>query len=276
MPHSLVIAGNVTRRQSSKDLRDKVVLMTGATGELGRALLPLFLAAGAQVVLSASDARSVHEHAASLDAGARGRVLPLAVDLTEPGAALALRSAALAWRGRIDGLVQAAGYNECNAFADESDELFERILRINLITPAALMKAVLPDMLARGSGVILNVCSNMGLLGYPAAPGYTASKFGLVGLSHALHQEVRSRGVRVHAVCPPGFESPLFRSVRNRPAYYDTVRPLRAETVARAVLGAYGSSRCLHVIGAVNRLSFGLHALFPELTNALIRRVIGY
>jgi NAD(P)-dependent dehydrogenase (short-subunit alcohol dehydrogenase family) len=131
-----------------------------------------------------------------------------------------------------DLLVNAAGAAESAAFLQSDATLWQRMLAVNLLGAAAVIRAVLPDMLAAGHGRIINIASTAALRGYPYVAAYVAAKHGLLGLTRALALEVAGRGVTVNAVCPGFTETALLTESIGR----IMARTGRSEAVARAEL----------------------------------------
>ena len=137
--------------------------------------------------------------------------------------------------GRIDVLVNNAGYSQLCPIADLSVEAFRMALDVNLIGTFLCCKAVLPTMKRQGSGRIINVVSGAGKRGFPTQGAYTAAKFGVMGFSQSLQLEVKPDGIGVCCVCP-GRTDTLMRRI-SFPGE-DRTRLLPAEEIAEAIVFA--------------------------------------
>ncbi|TCZ58695.1 SDR family NAD(P)-dependent oxidoreductase [Roseicella aquatilis] len=134
-----------------------------------------------------------------------------------------------------DLLLHAAGAAESAPFLDSDEALWQRMLSVNLLGAAAVMRAVLPGMLAAGEGRIVAIASTAALKGYAYVTAYTAAKHGLLGLVRALAQEVAGRGVTVNAVCPGFAETPMTEASIAR----IVAKTGRGEAEARAALARH-------------------------------------
>jgi NAD(P)-dependent dehydrogenase (short-subunit alcohol dehydrogenase family) len=153
------------------------------------------------------------QETASLVEAAGGAARGYAVDVRETESVQKMVGALVDEFGRIDVLVNNAGVITVKPFLDSSDQEWNEQIAINLTGVYNCCRAVLPYMVAAGEGVIVNVSSVLGRTGIAGYAGYSASKFGVIGLTQSLADEYRGSGIRVYAVCPGGTDTPLHRSV---------------------------------------------------------------
>ena len=190
-----------TQDNASGPLAGKVALITGAASGLGAALAALLAEAGADIV--AADLRP------PAPPGDGANFEGLTLDVADAGAVRAAIAVALARFGRIDILVNNAGTDVTLPLEDLSEADWRRVIDTNLNGPFLLAKAAANVMRRQGGGDIVNVTSTAAKRAWPNACAYHASKWGLLGLSHALHAELRQHGIRVTAVVAGGMRTPF-------------------------------------------------------------------
>ena len=193
-----------------KTLRGAVVVITGASSGIGRATALAFARAGDDVVLAARRGDVLADLAAICRRqGGRAEAVP--TDVTDPGAVEALARAAERAFGRIDVWVNNAGTGVFGPFWEAPLDLHRRTVAVNLFGTLHGAYAALPRFLHQGRGVLINMVSLGGWAPTPFAAAYTASKFGLRGLTASLRQELRDHpGIRVCGVFPAMVDTPGF------------------------------------------------------------------
>ena len=210
----------------------KVWLVTGCSRGLGRELAQAVLADGHRLVASARDARDL----AFLQPSDRLRAV--ALDVTDAAAARAAVAAATSAFGRLDVLVNNAGYIKANSVEDLSEDEFRRQVEINLFGVYNVTRAALPVMHAQRDGHIIQISSIGGRRGTPGLGGYQAATWAVGGLSEVLAREVAPLGIRVTCVEPGGMRTDMFGLSmlpdRLAPDYEPTVGAVIRATFGRA------------------------------------------
>ena len=194
-------------------LENKIVLLTGATGGLGRAMCEAFVGKNkARLILSDIDGAPLDELAARYKDSVLG---VFRADLsTEAGCARA-HNAALEISAQVDILINNAGVAEVGKFLEVPKEKWERLMQINLMAPMRLVYSFLPAMLERGSGHVVNISSLAGRVGPGLLSSYAASKFGLRGFGEALSVELDGTGVSVTNIYPAFTRTNIIHSERH-------------------------------------------------------------
>ena len=228
-------------------LSGKTVVVTGGGSGVGLATAKAFLAAGANVAVAGRDAGKLDAAVRELDGGER--LVSLPTDVAVAAQCQALIDAATAKFGRVDILVNNAGTNlKARTMLELTPESWDRMIRTNLDGAFYCTHAVLPQMLARKDGVIINLVSVAGKRANPlGGAAYVASKFGMGGLGLVLANEEKDSGIRVSNVCPGEIDTPIL-SERPTPvtdAHRATI--LRPEDVADAILYVCNLPPSVHV-----------------------------
>lgn len=237
--------------------RDKVALVTGAGSGIGQATAKAFADAGAWVVVA-----DVHTEAGSSTVAAIGdRAMFVQVDVSDWESVRRMVECAEERFGHIDILVNNAGIYCQGDVLETSEEAWDRVLRVNLTGMFLCAKAVLPGMIRRGKGVIINLASEAGLVGIPRQVAYNVSKAAAISLTRSMAVDFAAYGVRVNAVAPGTTQTPLVEAALAKAAdpmlarrRLEECRPLnrlgRPEEIAAAIL-ALASDELGYATGTV-------------------------
>lgn len=251
-------------------LKDQRILLTGASGGIGRELAFELARHGANLLLSGRRAVVLDNVAGAIVAlGGKASILP--GDLARPGAAQALIDQASAEGQRIDALVNCAGVSHFGLFEEQSPEALERLWQTNVLAPMHLVQAALPLLKAQKSGLIVNVGSIFGSIGFPCFAAYSASKFALRGFSEALRRELHGSGVEVLYVAPRYTRTAINDGAVSRMAQAVAMKQDEPLAVAGAIVAAMLANRRERFFGWPERFFVRLNGLFPRLVDQGLR-----
>ena len=256
-----------------KQIGGKVALVTGASRGLGKHIAETLFDHGLKVVVTARNADELEGVRAAFDrTGKRSMAIP--GDITNAAHRAALVTAIQERFGALDILVNNAGNDHPERFVDTSLDRIEAMFDLNVTALMDLTRLVLPGMLSRGEGHVVNMASVAGLAPVPFAANYSATKHAIVGFSQSLRYEVANEGVGVSVVCP-GFvrEAGLFHeNTGGETSQQPTVSP---QQVADAVVGAIrGNKDRVIVSPPMLKLTPVVNGLSPAVT-AMAARMTG-
>ena len=213
-------------------LTDKVAIITGASRGIGRATALAFAQAGARVVLASRTQQDLETVANLIRTDAR-EAFVVPTDVTQTQAVENLVNRTLETYGQIDILVNNAGTGAFETVADSDPETWTQVVDSNLKSTYLCSKYVLPAMLARQSGQIINVLSIAAKVAFQASSAYCAAKAGALAFTKVLAEEVRSENIRVTAVSPGSVDTPFWKEIDGHP---DLNLMLKPEHVAETIL----------------------------------------
>lgn len=262
-------------------MKDKVIVITGASSGAGRAAALEFAKYGTHLVLAARNETALNEVKSEVEAlGSESLVVP--TDTSDAKAMIALANAAVDWRDRIDVWINNAGVLAAGDFDKTPMAVHEQVIKTNLLGYMNGAHAVLPFFKEQERGTLINNISIGGFLPVPYGAGYTAAKFGLRGFSEALKAELSSwPQIYVCDLFPAFLDTPGIQHAGNytgkvlkpAPPVYDPVR------VAQAMVKVVENPRANTYVGSASILLKLGHAVFPELmtkmTGLVMRRYLG-
>lgn len=242
-------------------LDGRVAVVTGGASGIGRAALEVLAEAGARVFAGDRDEPGASAACASLREAGRAAEAAF-LDVTDPAAVESFANGVVREAGRVDVLVNAAGWDRFEPFLENPPGFWEDVVQINYLGPVRVCRAFLPTLIEAGAGAIVNVASDAGRVGSMGESVYAGAKGGVIAFTKSLAREVARDGVRVNCVSPGPTDTPLFRSLpeRMQEALARAI-PFRRVAEPREVADAilfFASDRARFVTGQVLSVSGGL------------------
>ena len=192
-----------------RGLKNKTVLITGAAGGIGQALTVRFAEEGCRLGLIDMNANAL-EATAQRARGAGATATTYAIDITDYNAVKSAVEAFAGEAGRIDVLVNNAGFDKFTLFLDSKPDFWEKVIAVNLKGPINLHHAVLPHMVKAKSGKVVNVASDAGRVGSSGESVYSACKGGIIALTKTLAREMARANIKLNAIAPGPTDTALF------------------------------------------------------------------
>lgn len=214
-------------------LKDAVVIVTGGGSGIGKVTALLFAEGGARVIVCGRRPEPLTETVRLIEQR-RGNAVAVPIDVTDCTKVASMVHKVLHRFGKVDILINNAGIAIAKPFMETTEREWDEMLDTNLKSIYLCCKAVLPYMVEACSGVIVNVSSVLGKTGIANFGAYCASKFGVIGLTQALADELKPRGIRIYAVCPGSTYTDLHRKIIGEEM---AKRGMPPEQVARNIIG---------------------------------------
>lgn len=223
-------------------LADRVFVVTGAARGIGRAVASRLASEGARVgALDLADSPGLERTVADIE-GRGGTAVALPADVTRRTEVDDAVGRVVDRWGKLDGIVNNAGINGVAAAIDEyPEDVFDRVIEVNLKGVWLGMRAAFPHLRRNGGGAIVNIASTAGYVGFAGLPAYTASKHAVIGLTKSAAVEGAADGIRVTAVCPAGVDTPLLRKSQHDLAPDDPERARQLQLASKP-LGRFASA----------------------------------
>ena len=220
----------------AEEFSNRTVIVSGATKGIGRAIAVAFGRAGENVLATGRNQQELDSLCAEIEqAGSRAVAVVADLALEESPGIIAAK--ALDAFGRIDVLINNAAIIHDSATLVEFDpDLWKRVLQVNLVAPALLAQAVLPHMIERGGGKIVNISSIGGTRGGAGRSAYRAAKAGLINLTESVAAEVKEFGIDVTCICPGATDTEGFRSAFDHKGKQQDANLMAPEEIAELAL----------------------------------------
>jgi 3-oxoacyl-[acyl-carrier protein] reductase len=243
------------------DLSQKVVIVTGASRGIGRAIAEVLAARGAHVVAAARGENAAPTVAAIGEAGGSAEVATL--DVTDTASVEGLIEGVMARHGRIDILVNNAGIVRDQLMLRMKRDEWDEVIATNLTAAFTCVHAALKPMIKRRAGRIISISSVVGQMGNPGQANYAASKAGLIGFSKALAREVASRNITVNVVAPGLVATDMTKTVAEKAqAEWSSLIPLQRLGTPREIASAVcflASDEAAYITGQVLAVNGGMY-----------------
>lgn len=253
------------------NLDTAIVLLTGATGGIGRATAKELLGRGARVLMTARDVTKLQALQQELAAGCE-RVGTFAADLTLQADRRSLAAHAMRWQGGVNVLVNNAGIGDFQGIENHSCDQIAALIATNLTAPLQLSRELLPHLRRQSKAHILNVGSVYGTIGYPGFAVYCATKFGVRGFTEALRRELTDTAVRVHYLAPRATRTAMNGSAVDAMNEHLRVAVDPPVRVARAVCRMLEREQRARVIGWPEKLFARINAILPQVVDGAVRK----
>jgi len=273
----------LARRLREADLRGQVILITGGSRGLGFLLAREFAREGARVAFCARDPEELRRAQADLEA--RGvEVYPIRSDVADSDQVARMIDDVTQSLGPVDILINNAGIMEVGPIQTMDLENFKRAMDIMFWGPLHTIRAVLPSMLERKTGTIVNITSIGGKISFPHLVPYCAAKFAMIGLSEGLHAELRSQGVKVVTVVPGfmrtgSYQQAFFAGNQKQEFEWFALGAslplvsMDAVRAARQIVRAVKIGEAQPILSLPANVIARFHGLFPGTTNRLLALV---
>lgn len=261
-----------TDMRKKRELRGKIVLVTGASGGIGQAAARAFAKAGCRVALAARRGELLEQLANSLRADG-AETLVIHCDVRDRRQSLeAVESVIRRW-GRLDVLVNNAGISQLDLFERQDLDVIEDLIATNLLGTIYITHGALSHMRRQGEGHIVNVSSIAGVTGLPWMAAYSSSKFGVVGFTESLRRELYNSGITLTAFCPGTVDTAMAAVPLSDPKLRKTIDPKTPEEVAEKILWAVCNQSAEVVFGEIPAIVLYLMKFFTGFSDWATHRI---
>ncbi|WP_438347178.1 SDR family NAD(P)-dependent oxidoreductase [Paenibacillus sp. FA6] len=253
-------------------LKDKVVVITGASSGIGALAAKFLSEQGAIPVLLARS----EEKLESVGAQLTGTYELIVMDVTQQEQVQHVINGVIQRYGRIDVLLNNAGYGKFDSILDMTVDEYSEMMNVNYMGTVRCTKAVLPDMLKRGEGHIVNVASMAAKIGTARSTSYTATKHAVYGFSNSLRQELRGTGITVSTINPGPIDTPFFELADPSGHYLSNISwfIMKPAYVARKIVRLIDRKQEEINLPWLAAVGMRIYQLFPRLADKLTYKMM--
>lgn len=252
--------------QSTVQWSERVILLTGATGGIGRALVDALLPLKAHLLVVGRNTAQLH----ALSQLCPKYITPIQLDLSEPDSYATL--AEIAEHHQVNTLINAAGLNALADFEKQSPQDIQHMLHTNVLAPMVLTQQLLPTLKRQPRAWVINLGSTFGAIGYPGYVSYCSTKFALRGFSQALRRELADTSVRVLYIAPRAVQTSMNSGAAEALNQRLGNTMDTPEQVAQHIIKAIDHEHDDTFIGWPERLFVRLNGLLPAVVDRALRR----
>jgi len=252
-------------------LKGKNILLTGATGGIGRHIALQLMAKGANLALVGSNAQALKSLAMEIEK-AEGKSVEIVANLEHAHVAQEVVNQAIEQLGSVDILINNAGVMDFILFEEQSPERIAQMVQINVTAPIQLARAVLPGFIARNSGQMVNIGSTFGSIGFPHYATYCATKFALRGFSQSLRRELVNSEIKVTYIAPRAVKTGLNDLATTRMLSDGNIAMDEPEQVATQIVRAIEQKKHEHFIGQPESFFAWLNGFLPKAVNIGLKK----
>lgn len=258
------------------NFNNKTVWITGASSGIGKELAIQFAHLGARVILSARNVAKLEQLCSELN-GSQHKVIPL--DLAQPEQVLEYVTQHINDIGKVDILINNSGVSQRSLFLENDFAVYRQLMEVNYFGLIALTKAVLPSMVAQGSGSVVSISSVAGKVGSKFRTGYSGSKYAVVGFMDCLRAEVADKNIHCLTVCPGSIKTAIAHNslnehgVAQNQAEHSIENGMDVTVAVKQMISAIGKGKDEVVIGeGLSGWAPTINRFFPGLFNRLTAR----
>ncbi len=251
-------------------LNKKNILLTGAAGGLGQEIALQLAAEGANLALldrNADGLNQLCDQIKQTNGQTNAIIVAIINDFSDENAAETVMNEAIKKLGSVDILINSAGVLDFTQFASQSPARINQIMYVNAIVPMQLTRALLPSLLAKNAGHIVNIGSIFGSIGFPHYASYSASKFALRGFSQALRRELFDSNIKVTYIAPRAIKTPINNAASSQMMAATNTAMDEPNVVAAEIVHAIIQQKNEHFIGQPESFFAWMNGIFPNLVS---------